>query len=177
MLDSIYYLFESEKRKYYMKSIIKWLLVSVVLLFLSLSACKNNSEQQTSGEQTELNEAVDSNKPVEADYKLDFNIPYAEDTIDRILVRNIVKQRIGDLRVCYAKGVEKNSSLGGKIGVRWVLEPKGIVSGAVLTSSTLNDRDVEDCMVNAIRKWTFPPLQTDVPAQIDFPFEFERGGF
>lgn len=50
-----------------------------------------------------------------------------------------------------------------------------MVGASTLTSTTLSDRIVGECTVEATRRWLFPKPERGVVVDVTCPFEFDPG--
>lgn len=95
------------------------------------------------------------------------------DGLSRDLVRRITRAHIRELRACYRKGLDDDPQLGGKLTVRFEVEPTGKVgeAGVDPKGTTLDDTAVTACMVDAIKRWKFPKPTTGKPVEVSYPFD------
>lgn len=96
--------------------------------------------------------------------------------IDRGLIRNVVRRHRGQIRYCYERGLMAQSGLHGKVSVEWTIVADGSVSGAKVIKTTLGSTEVEDCLVDRVLTWRFPPLVGGGIAIIRYPFVFKTSG-
>jgi len=97
-------------------------------------------------------------------------------TLDKRIIRKIVNQHRNEIRACYEKELTKKRGLHGKIEVMWVIDQSGNVSMAVVVSSTMDSREVEQCLERAIGFWRFPAPTGGALVQVTYPFVFEVSG-
>jgi hypothetical protein len=75
------------------------------------------------------------------------------------VVRRIVRQNFGRLRLCYQHAAASDPTLEGSVVVQFVIEPDGSVGSAGLTpGTTLTNTDVTSCVARAFRRLSFPEL-------------------
>jgi hypothetical protein len=72
------------------------------------------------------------------------------------VIQRVVRASYGTFRKCYEEGLTRNENLGGRVGVRFVIERDGSVSRAVADCPTLPDPAVIDCVVKAFGALRFP---------------------
>ncbi len=73
-------------------------------------------------------------------------------------VVRIVRSHMKALEDCYKQGLKMDPDLKGKILIRFSINPDGEVIYASAISSTLNNSQVENCILSKIRRWRdFPP--------------------
>jgi hypothetical protein len=91
-------------------------------------------------------------------------------SLDKEIVRRIVRRHLNEVRYCYELEVTKNPALGGRITVQFTIAASGQVVASALQSSTVGDLRVEGCTVQAVRRWEFPqPLDGGI-ATVSYPF-------
>ncbi len=73
-------------------------------------------------------------------------------------VVRVVQSHKRALQDCYKQELKYNPEIKGKIIVRFVINPDGIVTSASIISSTLKSPRMESCIINRVRRWRdFPP--------------------
>jgi len=73
-------------------------------------------------------------------------------------VISVVRSHMTALQDCYKQELKNNPDLKGRVVVRFVITPEGIVSEASLVSSSLNNSWMENCLLSRIERWKdFPP--------------------
>lgn len=97
----------------------------------------------------------------------------AESSSTRDRVRAIVRSHIGEVKVCYERGLARDPNLQGQIKVEFVIEADGRVSQAKIVESTLNDPDVENCLSEVTGTWLFEGLGNEGRLIITYPFNFK----
>ena len=58
------------------------------------------------------------------------------------------------------------------ISMMWVVSPQGTVTKAVVESSTMNNKNVEQCVANSIKFWRFPAPKGGGAVMVKYPFDF-----
>ena len=87
----------------------------------------------------------------------------------------LLKEKSADLRTCYEKGLINKSSLAGQITVRFLLTPAGQATSVAKESSSLNDEDVEQCVIKTILNLSFSRFEGKA-VTIVYPIEFQPSG-
>lgn len=85
------------------------------------------------------------------------------------LVRGVIKQHIGEVRLCYETELAKNLELAGRVTVRFTIDSEGKVAEPKVKSSTLNSPAVEKCITDALGVWEFPKPRRGTVA-VEYPF-------
>ena len=66
-----------------------------------------------------------------------------------------LKQQISELERCYQKALSLRSNLTGKVTLKISIDSKGKVSKVTLVSTQLNDRELEQCILDGIKGLNF----------------------
>lgn len=78
-------------------------------------------------------------------------------------VLKIVQNHTRALQDCYKQELKYDPSIKGKIVVRFVIDPDGLVATASIVSSTLNSPRMEGCILTRVKGWRdFPPCAPEV---------------
>ncbi len=96
-----------------------------------------------------------------------------EGSIDREAVRRAIRAILNEIKNCYERRLQSNSSLGGKVVIRFTIGDQGRVRQASTKSTTLNDATVENCVATRIRAQRFPDPPEGTVAEVDYPFVFD----
>ena len=96
-------------------------------------------------------------------------------SLDKELVRRVVRGHIDEVRWCYEQGLQYDPDLQGRVAVRMVIGSEGFVTTAEIASSDLPDTAVSDCIVDAVTTWTFPPPEGAGNLVVTYPFVLKPG--
>ena len=90
--------------------------------------------------------------------------------LGRDVIRGVVARHRPEVRFCYETGLERNPGLAGRVSVQFVIGVDGRVSAAAIDSarSDLGSRPVEQCVAQAVARWTFPT--SAAPTAVSYPF-------
>nr|MCH9686743.1 AgmX/PglI C-terminal domain-containing protein [Deltaproteobacteria bacterium] len=93
-------------------------------------------------------------------------------SLDRFVIKRIVRAHIGEVRRCYNAGLVNDPTLTGRVVVSFVIGRGGrVVSSAVDSdASTLSDRTVSNCIAKVVKGWKFPRTEGDANALVHYPF-------
>jgi Ca-activated chloride channel family protein len=85
-------------------------------------------------------------------------------------IQKVLKQQILSIELCYQKALEKKPNIQGDVTFQLIIDPKGRVTKVSLVSSKLNDKNLEQCIIQKIKELTFPaPEGSDkVTATVSF---------
>lgn len=101
--------------------------------------------------------------------------PDVSGALDKRVIQKVVRNHFGELRACYEKELSKVKGLNGKVQVTWLVSADGNVANAVVTDTTLKNKNVENCISNAIKRWRFPKPSGGAACKVIYPFVFESG--
>ncbi len=96
--------------------------------------------------------------------------------LDSGLIADVVRRNLGQIRFCYEQGLQLNSSLSGRVAVNWVIDGSGRVKTAKVGNTSLNNKTVEDCILNRLRTWKFPIPEGNQEVPVSYPFLLKRTG-
>lgn len=92
--------------------------------------------------------------------------------LSREQVRLVVTRNRGQVRHCYERALQQRPDLAGRLSVAWTVHPEGrVMSASVSGGSDLQNAEVEQCVVQAVRRWQFPA--TDGATAVTYPFVFQ----
>lgn len=97
-------------------------------------------------------------------------------TLDKEVIRRVIREHINDVRRCYEAGLAKKPGLEGRVIVRFTVAASGSVSGAKMQESTMNDPPTEECITAAVKTWKFPRPEGDGPVVVSYPFVLKSDG-
>ena len=87
-------------------------------------------------------------------------------------IRAALMENYATLQRCYAQRLAAVPGLTGKIGIHWTIAPDGKVTEQCITTNTVGDPDLTECVNELIRTTQFPSSPTG-PVSVSLPFEFE----
>jgi TonB family protein len=64
--------------------------------------------------------------------------------------------------------------MSGRVMVRFVVAPNGTVGAAIVQDSTLGDNDVEHCITDTVKTWTFPKPTGGGLVVVSYPFVLKQ---
>ena len=74
-------------------------------------------------------------------------------------IQKAIKQQIPSIELCYQKALEKKSNIQGDVNFQLIIDSKGRVTKVSLVLSKLNDKNLEQCIIQKIKELTFPVLE------------------
>jgi hypothetical protein len=93
-------------------------------------------------------------------------------SLDKEIIRRIVHQHMNEVKFCYDQELARKPTLAGRISVQFAISPVGQVITSVMQSTSMDDARVENCVVNAVRRWEFPKPTGGGIAIVLYPFSF-----
>jgi TonB family protein len=97
-------------------------------------------------------------------------------SLDKEIIRRIIRRHINEVKYCYEQELTKKPDLGGRIMVQFTIAASGQVIASVLQNSTMGNVRVENCTVQAVRRWEFPkPLGGGIVI-VSYPFVLTPAG-
>ena len=88
-------------------------------------------------------------------------------------IQKVVKQQISSIEVCYQKALEKQPNTQGGMILQLAIDLKGRVIRASLVSSKLNDKNLEQCIIQKIKELTFPTPEGTEKVTVNISFNFK----
>jgi TonB family protein len=96
--------------------------------------------------------------------------PAVQGSLDKEIIRRVVRQHRREIKFCYEQQLQKNKNLKGRVVVKFTISATGSVVSAVVKESSLNDAAVERCMTGKIRRWVFPEPKGGGIVIVNYPF-------
>jgi hypothetical protein len=97
-------------------------------------------------------------------------------SLSKEVIRRVIRQHINEIRFCYEQVLATKPDLGGRVGIQFIISPTGAVQMSKLASSTLGNGTVEQCIVKAVRRWTFPSPEGGGVVIVTYPFVLAPAG-
>ncbi len=79
-----------------------------------------------------------------------------EGRISKKSARKPIAEGQGEIDECYTDNIDDDEKTRGTVAVDFAIGIDGRVIGAYMVSSTVENGELEKCIVNAVRKWSFP---------------------
>jgi hypothetical protein len=90
-------------------------------------------------------------------------------------IKSVVRRRAGAIRACYEKRLQLKPDLKGKIQVRWTIALDGKTTSVSVTSNTLGDSKVSNCVARVLRRMRFRKPEGGI-CVVQWPFVFNSSG-
>ncbi len=111
-----------------------------------------------------------------ADIAIAASEPEITGSIDRELIRRVVRSHLDQLKYCYEVQLTKNPRLSGKVAVKWVVTEQGTVSSSVVIQTTTGNNELDTCVAGRVLTWVFPKPKGGGVAVVTYPFVFKEPG-
>jgi TonB family protein len=139
---------------------LSWALVlGTALIAQSASAKKSKAKQQ---------EFSDSEMPVQGNT---MTVPTPKDGgLKQEDVDKVVKAHEGDVFGCYQDVVAKTPDAHGTVRVHFQIVDTGAVGEVKVTDTKVQDDKMDQCITEAVKKWSFPKLKGGGTLEVEYPF-------
>ncbi len=97
-------------------------------------------------------------------------------SLSKEVIRRIIHRHINEVRFCYEQELNQRPDLQGRVSVKFIISPTGAVQTAALAASTMSNGKVEQCIVSAVRRWTFPSPEGGGIVVVTYPFVLAQTG-
>lgn len=97
-------------------------------------------------------------------------------SLEKDIIRRIVRAHINEVRHCYNQGLAKDPELEGKATIEFTITGTGSVGASVVRETSLADAEVGDCIATAVARWTFPKPKDGADTIVSYPFVMSDGG-
>jgi len=97
-------------------------------------------------------------------------------SMSRTSIQSVIRKNISKVNRVYERALLKNPSLRGKIVVSFVVGPKGTVTSAKITYSTIKDAKMQAEILKVIKRMKFPKPAGGGSIQVSYPFIFHSAG-
>ena len=91
-------------------------------------------------------------------------------SLDKELIRRVIRQHMNEVKYCYERELTRDSSLNGRVVVKFAIGGMGQVMTSAIESSTLANHNGEQCIADAVRRWQFSKPQGGVVI-VSYPFQ------
>jgi TonB family protein len=91
-------------------------------------------------------------------------------SLSREVIRRVIRRHINEVRFCYEQELTARPDLAGRVTVSFIIAATGAVQTASVANSTLSNARVEQCIVTAVRRWTFPAPDGGGIVGVNYPF-------
>jgi TonB family protein len=79
------------------------------------------------------------------------------------------------VKYCYDKELVRKTGLEGRVSVQFIIAANGQVINSFMNSTTMNNVNVEKCVIDAVKRWQFPSPAGGGIVIVSYPFNFTAG--
>jgi TonB family protein len=97
-------------------------------------------------------------------------------SLDKEIIRRVVRRHLNEIRYCYQVELQHQPELKGRVVVQFTIASTGQVVLSKINSSSLNNSGVEQCIVQAVRRWAFPKPKDGGMVVVSYPFVLHAAG-
>lgn len=97
-------------------------------------------------------------------------------SLSKEVIRRIINRHINEVRFCYEQELNQRPDLQGRVAIQFIVSPTGAVQTAAVNSSDLGNQKVEQCIVSAVRRWSFPSPEGGGIVVVTYPFVLQQTG-
>ncbi len=94
------------------------------------------------------------------------------DGLSKRLVGEHLARRWNQFKFCYSRQLDREPNLWGKVTVNFTISGDGRVNEALVLNSSLNNTNVEECVLRVIRRIIFPQPKGGGEVIVTYPFLF-----
>lgn len=99
--------------------------------------------------------------------------PTVRGSLDKAIIRRVVRQHRREIKYCYESELQKNKNLAGTVKIKFTISASGSVISSRVSSSTLNNKKVERCMASKVKRWVFPEPKGGGIVIVNYPFNLK----
>ena len=93
-----------------------------------------------------------------------------EGGLSQAVIKATIARYSSQVRACYEAGLQKWSGLAGMVATKFEIGPNGRLSYLKIARSTLDNEQVENCIVRNMKRWQFPHPEGGVTVKVSYPF-------
>jgi len=93
-------------------------------------------------------------------------------SLDKSVIQRVIRKNLRRIKLCYEKGLKRDPNLNGRVEVRLTIGPNGKVQKAEIARSTLNDKQVEQEILEVMKTLIFPNPPGGGTITVSYPFIF-----
>lgn len=94
-------------------------------------------------------------------------------SLSKEAIRREIHRHLNEVRACYEQELNARPDLSGRVMIKFIVAPTGAVQMSAVSSSTLGVKRAEDCISQAVRRWTFPQPDGGGIVVVSYPFVFD----
>lgn len=91
-------------------------------------------------------------------------------SLDKDIIRRVIRNHINQVSLCYNQGLVRDPTLQGRVAIQFTIGSTGKVPVSVVSSTTLADKNVGNCIAQAVKRWKFPKPNGGSTVMVTYPF-------
>ena len=95
-------------------------------------------------------------------------------SLSKEIIRRVVQRNLAQVRFCYERALVTRPELRGRVAVQFLIGPSGAVSQSRVGASSLKSSQLETCIAQAVRRWSFPAPDGGGYVSVSYPFLLEH---
>lgn len=92
-------------------------------------------------------------------------------SLSKEVIRRIIHRHINEVKFCYERELASRPDLEGRVAIKFIISGQGSVQMSAVANSTLGNAKVENCIAQAVRRWTFPQPKGGGVVIVTYPFQ------
>ncbi len=97
-------------------------------------------------------------------------------SLSKEVIRRVIQRHINEVRFCYEQELNQRPDISGRVQIKFIISPSGAVQAANVENSSLGAARAEQCIAQAVRRWTFPAPDGGGIVVVSYPFVLEAAG-
>ena len=111
-----------------------------------------------------------------ADIGISSSEPTVMGSLDKELIRQVIKRNISQIRYCYESQLSRYPKLNGKVSVKFIITATGTVSSSTVAQATTSNAELETCVAGRVHTFVFPKPKGGGVVVVTYPFIFKPSG-
>jgi TonB family protein len=99
-----------------------------------------------------------------------------EPGISKEPIAKVIRRHFSEIKFCYERMLQQKPELEGKVVLNFTFDGTGSVVDAAVSESTLEEPNVEECMLARVRRWKFPVQPGAGIVSVNHPWIFKPAG-
>lgn len=91
-------------------------------------------------------------------------------SLSREEIERVIKRHENEILFCYKTELNKDPNLFGKVAVNFTIDAAGGIADAQIAQTTMNNNNVEQCMLSRVRRWKFPEPKGGGVVVVTYPW-------
>jgi TonB family protein len=96
--------------------------------------------------------------------------------LSKEIIARTIHRHLNEVRFCYEQQLIAHPDLQGRVAVKFIIAPNGSVQAAARDHADIGSAEVERCVVDAVKRWTFPAPEGGGIVVVTYPFVFAQAG-